>query len=93
MGARLGGQTYRPPARGKTMPSHGLQRLVEFAFRQLNNGLSLDFWVESQLHEGRSWRWISEELTRRTNGLSTVTGQTLHTWYGPGDEQADEAAG
>jgi hypothetical protein len=60
------------------------QQLSELVFRQAT-GLDLPTWIAGR-RPGQSWRELSQELYRLTDGEVSVTHTSLVTWYGDRSE-------
>jgi hypothetical protein len=59
----------------------------------------LDRFVIRARVEGRSWRWVAEELNRRTDGVVDISYETVRDWFpedrrdpDPGSEDEEPAA-
>jgi hypothetical protein len=53
-------------------------------------GTDLEQWVIERRNPPdirRSWRVISNELRRATDGQVDITGESLRSWYGDRDEE------
>lgn len=56
-------------------------QLKEFTARLLQaQDIDLDEWLADQRAKGLSFNRIAAELHRLTDGVSTVTGQTISVW-------------
>lgn len=69
-----------------------LRPLIEYAFRTKNNGLDLEHWVLAKRKQGEPWTKISSDLTKRTDGLSMVSDQTVRLWFLEQDQELERSA-